>query len=432
MKTEVLFFFDTEDFTSCHAADAIYNLARIMTEEGVRGHFALVGLLARQLKAWGRNDVIRALEPHIIGSHTWSHSIHPNICELSDCKDFHEAYANVLRQEAEGVGLIRGALSRDDVQFAVPPGNSKSYAAMYVYADMGIPFYCDTVVTDKQQSELSCCNIRQIAYTTGLEPLAYGEAPDWDKLLNEWAEKDRVILFTHPNSAYYSEFWDGVNYRTGNAEWGKWKPCKERPAAESRRYFETFREEIRRIKADDRFQITTLNELKTPEVREITPEDLPNIKASLEKEFSSIGTWSLSDIFLACAGFLNGKDVYTPSKVYGFLTEPAGITEPCTVTRANVKAAAEKLELTGFLPATVTVGNQLLGAADYLFAMLEVLTTESEEIRLNPRAQEPSLDEYPSLKCFAPAGQWLHLPSFRDNYLSDRLRMQAWTMRKGY
>ena len=49
---------------------------------------------------------------------------------------------------------------------AVPPGNSKSYIAMYAYADMGIPFYCDTVVSDGKGGEIAYCNIWQIPYYT--------------------------------------------------------------------------------------------------------------------------------------------------------------------------------------------------------------------------------------------------------------------------
>ena len=48
-KTELIFSFDTEDFTSNTAADAILTEAEILREEGVRGCFCLVGFLADQL-----------------------------------------------------------------------------------------------------------------------------------------------------------------------------------------------------------------------------------------------------------------------------------------------------------------------------------------------------------------------------------------------
>ena len=91
--TELMFFFDTEDFTSNRSADAIVDLAGIMTDEGVTGHFAIVGLLAKQLENWGRTDVVAALKPHIIGTHTYGHSLHPDICEQTDYEDFGKAYS---------------------------------------------------------------------------------------------------------------------------------------------------------------------------------------------------------------------------------------------------------------------------------------------------------------------------------------------------
>ena len=42
MKTEVLFSFDAEDYTSQRNADAILALATMLSEEGVTGHFAVV------------------------------------------------------------------------------------------------------------------------------------------------------------------------------------------------------------------------------------------------------------------------------------------------------------------------------------------------------------------------------------------------------
>ena len=47
--SEILICFDTEDFTSSRSADAIRDTARLLTEEGVRANYNLVGLLAQQL-----------------------------------------------------------------------------------------------------------------------------------------------------------------------------------------------------------------------------------------------------------------------------------------------------------------------------------------------------------------------------------------------
>ncbi|MCL1952830.1 MAG: hypothetical protein FWF60_08395, partial [Oscillospiraceae bacterium] len=94
--TEILFSFDTEDFTSCEAADAIRDLAELLRQEGIRGSFCVVGLLARQLSAWGREDVKRALTHHEIQFHSYGHTLHPLINEYTDREDYAAAREEFL------------------------------------------------------------------------------------------------------------------------------------------------------------------------------------------------------------------------------------------------------------------------------------------------------------------------------------------------
>jgi len=51
--TDIIFSFDTEDFTWERAADGIYDIAELLRSEGIRGCFNMVGLLAEQLISWG-------------------------------------------------------------------------------------------------------------------------------------------------------------------------------------------------------------------------------------------------------------------------------------------------------------------------------------------------------------------------------------------
>ena len=50
--TDLIFSFDTEDFTSRESMDTILEEANLFREEGVRGCFCLVGLLAKHMKEW--------------------------------------------------------------------------------------------------------------------------------------------------------------------------------------------------------------------------------------------------------------------------------------------------------------------------------------------------------------------------------------------
>ena len=59
--SEVVFCFDTEDFTCERNADGILTLAKICEDEGIKGHFMVVGYLADQLVKWGRKDAIDAI-----------------------------------------------------------------------------------------------------------------------------------------------------------------------------------------------------------------------------------------------------------------------------------------------------------------------------------------------------------------------------------
>ena len=75
-RTKVVFFFD---------------IANIFSSEGIRGHFAMIGYLGQKLVEWRRVDVLDALGPHLVGTQTLYHSLHPNITESTDIEDYAKA-----------------------------------------------------------------------------------------------------------------------------------------------------------------------------------------------------------------------------------------------------------------------------------------------------------------------------------------------------
>ena len=84
----------------------------------------------------------------------------------------------------------------------------------------------------------------------------------------------------------------------------------------------------------------------------------------------------------------------------------------------------------GFLPTEITVGNTVLGPGDWLRAALGVLCGE-KTVTLVPAVQLPSLDKLPGIRDLDYAGGWRWMASdeFEDKYLSERMRLQSWTMR---
>ena len=435
--TQVLFFLDTEDFTDPETASSIGSYADLFREEGVTAQFAIVGFLAEQLETWGRRDVLASLREHVVGTQTMFHSVHPDICELTDIPDFKAAYDRIWPQEKRAFDSVRHAVFGKPVSCAVPPGNSKSYVAYYVWADLGIPFVCDTVVWDVKGRDLWYCNIRQLKYDESLEtflPAAGKRQPSVTEFVDALAGRGRVVLYAHPNFAVRREFWDSVNYNRGNlVEWGKWKKAALRPPEETAAYFAKVREVVRRLKADPRFELTDLNRLPPakPRVR-MTRSDLPAVRAALLRHFGPIespASWSVADVFLAVVGFLRGENDYRPDRTYGFLTAPRGVAETVTVCREDLVAAARVMETGGFLPTEIPVGAQRLGPADFLFAAMEVLTGTSSTVAVVPREQLGDLSPFPELKTYRMNGKWVHTSEFEDRYLSDRMRLQLWTLR---
>ena len=99
------------------------------------------------------------------------------------------------------------------------------------------------------------------------------------------------------------------------------------------------------------------------------------------------------------------------------------------VSAAELKTAAARLDLSTFLPPEIPVGGATIGPADFLFAALEVLDTGAETVKVSPREQLGSFKEVPAIEAMNISGKWLHTKEFTDKFLSERLRLQLWTLR---
>lgn len=434
--TDIIFSFDTEDFTSSVAADAIYREAEILREAGIKGGFCIVGLLAQQLEKWGRSDVTDALKFHEIGNHSYGHTLHPTINEYTDVEDFDQAYNELTRQEKESVQMINKATGNQPMYFACPPANQKSYVAMYGYSDMGIPIYADTFCDTDDGRGVFYCNIYHIKYTYRLEKLFEENSDeDFKNILDMLATKKRAILFTHPNAAIFSEFWDEVNYcKVNKYKFGEWKECKKRPEAETEQFYKNIKKLINLIKEDKRFRITSYSELANQVMQEgerkITKADIRMLKDKLNEDFFPVTepvSLSISDMFLACRDFLLGKEEHICGKVYGFLDTPEAIESETILNADDIIKSAAEINTEHFLPTSIKVGETKIGPGDWLRASMEVICG-AERVVLKPAPQLPCLDILPDLTDRRFLG-WMQSDDFKNKYLSKRLKLQSWTMR---
>ncbi len=443
-RTRVQLWFDTEDYINPASWDSIREIAKIMTEEGVRGNFNVAGYLAKVLVDRRRFDVIDAVKKHVIGTQSLYHSLHPNVTELGDLEDYGEAYRRTLKDEAQGDGMLRTAFNLERVIFSCYPGCGSSYVALDVHSDLGATFHGGLGAFGGKLpfgDRVWYQNLLQIDYNGTMSLQDLGLTHDFDdatiaKRLDLAAKKDAVVFYMHPCMAACTEYWDGaVNFRGGNwSEYGHWQPAEKRDAKAVAHFYERFRWFLRRLKADSRFEITDCEKLLVAlrPRQAITLKDVPALREKLAKNLGPVSepaSWCVADVFHAALSFINGAESHLPGKVYGFLERPVGIDKPVTVKAVSVRAAARRLVIKRHLPVAFEVDGVKLGPADFLFAMLDTLSG-AEEIKLEPREQLGDVAAFcPPLATFTHRGKWLFEDSLKDEYLADRLRWQFWTLR---
>jgi len=435
--TDIIFSFDTEDFTSSRSADGILYEAKLFKEEGVTGCFCVVGLLAKQLVNWGRSDVIEALSHHEIGTHTYGHTLHPMINEYTDIESFEDAQKELIKQESLGIEYIKDALGVDKVWAACPPGNQKSYVAMYGYHKMGIPIYADTFCDTEYGTGAYYCNIFHANYTFGIEWFLRDATEEQIKeKLDELAKRERAVIYTHPNMIIKDDFWDALNYHKENlVPFGEWIEANDLPSEVTETVLKNMRLLVRMIKNDPRFRIITYSqlakELEKEGERVVKIENIKELYDSLREKLFPVQkplSLSLADMMLACRDFLSGKKEHKCGDVYGFLSKPYEITEPVNVTREEFIKSLSQIKDDEFLPEKIKVGSSYIGPADWLIGAMEIILGKDSALVV-PKPQLPSLDCMPEVRDSDFKGTWQHSDSFEDKYLSDRLRYQSWTMR---
>lgn len=433
--TDLIFSFDTEDFTCNRAADGILEVAEMLRAEGIRGCFNLVGLLAKQLVAWGRTDVLEALKYHEVEFHSYGHSLHPCLNEYTNIENFDAAYQEVIRQETAGIAAVRAATGADKLYAACPPGNNENYVAMYAYTDLGIPCYVGALVDTPRGEGAFFCNALYLYYYNCFEEIVPKGLMNDPAFYDQLAEREHVIIYNHPNRLLYHNFWDAVNYYDGKNHYpfGEWKEADRMTEEEREAFRAGIRTLIRTLKQDGRFRFRTYSEIaaeRCGQPRFLHQEDMAGIHEQLKQRFYPLRmpvSLCISDIFAAAVSFLRGDSLFAAGRVYGFLDTPWAIEKPITVRTDDVKAAARQVNLETFLPPFFQVGDQKIGPADFLFAMLGALEGQTE-ILLSPREQNIDLSDFHMVANPRVDG-WMFAKEFKAEVLKKRTPLQGWTIR---
>jgi len=431
--TEVVISFDTEDYVDPKAADGILRASRIVRDAGFCPCHNVVARLAEALVQWGRQDIIEELRQCEISTHSLRHSHHPTINEYTDIEDFDEAMRRFRAEEDQALKITQSIIGNEYFAAACPPGDSVSYVATYGYADMGIPVYDGSLVYDKKLGRpLSYCNMLNLEYHCSMDHFGTMTQEDIRKMADKMAKYEVAIAYHHPARNTVTQFCDILNFYRENKE-GEWIFADRRPEEEITRFEENLRFFMELLKTDPRFRVVTYTDIaqKYSSYRVVKPEMIPVLKKALEEDFFPVTvpeSLSLADMMLACRDFLLGEKEHVCTKVYGFLKPPYAIGQPVRVSAEGMRASAAQIQDGKFLPEEILVDGKKLGPADWLRAALTILSGEESAVVV-PDVWQIDLNEFPDLRDLDLEGSWVHMLSMKDEYLSDRMRLQSWTIR---
>ena len=435
--TQLIFRYDTEDYVNEYAAEGILRAIRPLDAAGITGCFVITGKLIPALRKWGREDVIRALARHEIGTHSLGHSAHPTINEYTDIADFDEALSRFLQEENACIAILKEAFGEDIVINATSaPGNSVSYVAQYGYAELGIREYLGGFTRDEVGNRpIYFCNVINTSTSFCLDTLYKLTRAEIDGVIEELAGKAVAILCHHPAMNMLREFWDKVNYDGVNTPEEEWRESARLSEAETVTWSENYAYFIEKVKNDPRFEIVTSEKIEERHFpvrdRVIDKAVLKQVRGQIEESFFPVtvpDSYSLCDLVFACRDLLLGKEKHICGKVFGFLSAPESIVTPVTLTREELTTAAKEIPDT-FLPTVLHAGEKRIGVSDFLRATLVLLTENIDTVTAIPAPWQISLEEFPILEKLNLKGSWVHTKDFEDAYISSRSRLQSYTIR---
>ncbi|HXX21544.1 MAG TPA: polysaccharide deacetylase family protein [Terriglobia bacterium] len=220
----VVLWFDTEDYILPQSDDAAKRIAEILSREGVRATFKVVGEKGRTLEQRGRRDVIEALAKHEIGYHANTHSQHPTVAEYESKLDWEEGAAEFTRRERPGFEDLRRIFGKAPTCYG-QPGSSWAPQVFPALKSWGVKVYLDDAphvgLDGKPFWYGGLLNIFNIKAGSDLRP-----NEDWSNLdqakanfktsYEELSPSGGVVsIYFHPCEFIHREFWDGVNFARG-------------------------------------------------------------------------------------------------------------------------------------------------------------------------------------------------------------------------
>jgi hypothetical protein len=461
-KVYVVLWFDTEDYLLPASDDAAMQVAEMLTRQGIRGTFKIVGEKARTLERRKRFDVIEALKKHEIGYHSNWHSVQPTPALFSSNLDWDEGVAEFDRREGSGWRDVERIFGVKPSCYG-QPGSSwspHSYGALkkwgMIYLDAG-----RHVALDGQPCYYAgVLNLYQLAHTIRADL----NKPELLEKANErFAEARKDLLAQgggivstvyHPCEWVHLEFWDGVNFKQGaNPPREQWKLPRQKSAEQSRLSYRIFADYIAFMKRFPDVEFVTASELAKLYAdraigRRFSRAELKQIALQVGEAitFQKHGDWTLSasEVFdllnrvllLHTAGKkLEGIEL--TRTLLGPTSQVVPLREAVTTDQSQfLRTAADVddyLNRHGRLPAAVWLGSTPVPPEAYLAALARVVgellngKPMPETVTISPAKLEAA--KYVAQDDPRLWGWVIFPPGFRAPQMMELARRQAWTLK---
>jgi hypothetical protein len=265
--------FDVEDLCWPESDDITLELANRLTRHQVRGTFFVVAYKARQFAERGRTDIVQALEPHDLASHTTGHSLHPTIAEYLAGADWDDGVMMAMDREGEGLDILEQVFGRRPTSWGQPGGSWGPQINMAMRRlDMPVVVYPRTRTAPLADVHWYAGSLVFPGDALAFFDSALADDEQFEQALKRMDDllDDRImksacwsgIFVCHPTRLRAVEFWDALNFAKGSST----APQDYRmPTLRSDEAYQTALKNvdrlIQRLQSDRRLQIETIQDL---------------------------------------------------------------------------------------------------------------------------------------------------------------------------
>lgn len=463
-KTVVVICFDVEDYVTPapEGIDEIPKwLADIMTEEGVTGTFFIIGEKARSLKKRGREDVIKALARHDIGSHTNMGSIHPTITEVLEKANWEDGVEKMFRQESRGIEELEHLFGKPVTSLGRHGG---SYGPQLVgaLAEMGAGFVYSPIRLPGHNAVWFCNTLNFYGSYGGYDDTYYRDDlfdPLLEKLRRGFSKEiSGVDVYTffacHPCKIRTVQFWDFNYYGGANPSPSQLKTPELRPIESMVTARQNFRRLMRFLKERRDIEIMTFADLmqKFSYQRETVPETtLAQIASRIvkEKEVVIDDFYSPAEVFSALLEFteeyqksgdipeaVKRRSPFGPAQLAPVQPEIKKISRAQALSLAS--EALVFVRKSNMLPHWLLVDDCRIGTGS-LLALFSEMFLEMMKGSLSEEFTITEFDAYPheNLEAIVESVEgcksWpVHREDLDMSYIVEMTKCQLWTLKPAH